>query len=326
MKTESSFAVKRVLKVLLFPLVLIRRQFLKAREMWYARHNPKKLANIKYKANYGKDINWDNPKNLYEKINWMKFNTDLTEWARLSDKYLVREYVKERGREDLLINLLGVWERAEDIDFDNLPNSFVLKSNHGSGTVLVVHDKSKLNIPKVRKELNKWLGFTFGIDTAEPHYMLIKPLLLAEELLTNDCKQSTSLVDYKVWCLNGKPYCFMICANRVLGRGMEMAYYDMNWKQIPEMLTGHHKNDNEKVIIDKPKCLPELIKAAEDLSKGHPEVRVDFYVVNDRVYFGEMTFTSYGAYENCIAPKYLEEMGSLVTLPEKKSTNDRKHQ
>lgn len=306
--------LKQIAKVVLYPVVLVRRWFLRKRENWLAENRPQKLAAMKYKHQMGgKELNWDNPQDLNEKINWLKFNTDLTEWTRLSDKYRVREYIKERGREDLLVPLYGCWEKAENIDFDALPDKFVLKTNHGCGTVMLVEEKSKINLPEVRKELNSWLKIKFGVRTVEPQYVNIKPLLIAEELLDNDNPSSTSLVDYKVWCLDGKAYCFMICANRVIETGTDLYFYDLDWNPLPEMLSGSHKDN--KINIEKPQCLGELIKAAEDLAKGHPEVRVDFYIVNNRIYFGEMTFTSLGGYMDYISPEYLLKMGRLVTLP-----------
>lgn len=308
---------RETLRVIFYPLVLIKRNCTRRIDRWMSTRDPHRLASRMYKRSmHGKTLDWEYPKDLNEKINWLKFNTDLTEWTRLSDKYRVRDYIKECGREDLLVKLYGVWEDANDIDFDKLPEKFVLKTNHGCGTVLLVRDKKELKIPQLRKQLNSWLKIKFGVWTVEPQYIGIKPLIIAEEMLENDNPNSTSLVDYKVWCFNGEPYCFMICANRVIEKGMETSFYDLNWNFIPDLLAGTHKNN--KVIIEKPNCLPELIQAARDLSKGHPEVRVDFYIINNRIYFGEMTFTSLGGYMDYISPKYLNEMGALVTLPQKK--------
>lgn len=299
-------------KVALFPVLWIRRKIIHTRIIRLGRNNPKLLASKYYKNVMGKDLDWDNPKDLNEKINWLKFNTDLTEWGRLSDKYRVREYIKERGREDLLVKLYGVWDNVDDINFDDLPDCFVLKSNNGCGTVLLVKNKAELNKKITKKLLKNWLEERFGYLTAEPQYFGIKPLIIAEEMLENDNKQSSSLVDYKVFCLEGNPYCILVCANRVIGKGTELAFYDLNWNRIDDILAGSHKSD--MVYIDRPQCLSQLLKAAKDLSFGHHEVRVDFYIANNKLYFGEMTFTSLGGYMDYISPKYLLEMGSLVSL------------
>lgn len=304
--------IKNIIKIVFFPFVWLRRRFFHYVTLWQGTHHPKKLASKKYKNAMGKDLDWDNPKDLNEKINWMKFNMDLSEWTRLSDKYRVREYLKERGREDLLVKLYGVWENADDIDFEALPDKFVLKSNHGCGTVILVKDKSKLDVPCVRKKMNNWIKSRYGILTAEPHYLNIKPLLIAEELLENDTLDSTSLIDYKVFCVEGEIYCIMACANRTIGKGMETMFYDTDWNPKPEMLAGVHVHD--KVCIPKPSCLDELLKAAEDLSKGHHFVRADFYISKGRVYFGEMTFTPKGGYTNTVSYPHLLEMGNRVKL------------
>lgn len=308
----KEFKIKSIVKAVFFPLVWLRRQYLHYYTLWEGKHHPKKLASKWYKNAMGKDLDWDDPKDLNEKINWMKFNTDLSEWTRLSDKYRVREYLKERGREDLLVELYGVWENADDIDFDALPNKFVLKSNHGCGTVILVNDKSTLDIPCVRKKMNNWIKSSYGILTVEPQYLKIKPLLIAEELLENDNPNSSSLIDYKVFCVEGEVYCIMVCANRTIGKGMETMLYDTEWNPKPEMLAGTHVHD--KVCISKPSCLDELLKAAKDLSKGHHFVRADFYISKGKVYFGEMTFTPKGGYTDTVSYQHLLKMGSMVKL------------
>lgn len=305
--------IKGFFRVILFPVLYFRKEYHKKRIEWIAVHNPRKLASMKYEYKMHKQLDWENPRDLNEKINWLKFNIDTSEWTRLSDKYRVREYIRERGREDLLVKLYGVWDDVDSIDFDSLPDRFVLKSNNGCGTVILVENKRKLNVIETKKTLKKWLKKSFGVLSAEPHYTAIKPLIIAEEYLNNDQTNSSSLVDYKVWCFDGEPYCIMVCANRIIGKGVELAVYDLNWCRKQEMLAGSHALND--IQIEKPKCLEELLKAAKQLSCGHPEVRVDFYIVNDKIYFGEMTFTSLGGYMDYFAPKYLLEMGALITLP-----------
>ena len=144
---------KSIVRDVSFPVVWLRQQCAYYYHLWLGKHHPQKLASKRYKDAMGKELDWDSPKDLNEKINWMKFNTDLSEWTRLSDKYRVREYLKERNREDLLVKLYGVWDNADDIDFDALPNQFVLKSNHGCGTVILVKDKNSIDKLTVRKQM-----------------------------------------------------------------------------------------------------------------------------------------------------------------------------
>ena len=180
---------------------------------------PRNLANEFHKGIVGYDINWGNPRTLNEKINWLKIYSDTSTWTLLADKYKVREFVKNRVGDNVLVKLFGVWEKSEDIDFEALPNKFVLKTNHGAGTVCVVNDKSKLNTYEICQKLDSWLKLRFGYKTFEPHYLKIKPLIIAEELLENDSSFSSSLVDYKVYCFDGKPYCILVCSDRTIGEG-----------------------------------------------------------------------------------------------------------
>ncbi len=273
---------------------------------------PKGIASELFKGILGYEINWENPQDINEKINWMKFNYDTSIWTNLADKYKVREYVALRVGEEILTKLYGVWKNANDIDFDKLPNKFVLKTNQGAGTVLPITDKTQINIKETKKIMNQWVKMVFGYKTVEPHYMKIKPLITAEEYIENDVSFSSSLVDYKVFCFSGKPYCILVCFNRVLGKHTNLSFYDCNWEPIPDILDGRHKG--ESIDIPKPKCLETLLCYATKLSLGHPQVRVDFYISNNKIYFGEMTFTSQGGYMDYISKKYSLEMGSLIKI------------
>lgn len=278
--------------------------------------NPKWAISIIFRRVLHKKMDWNNPKDFNEKVNWLKIYGDSDEWASLTDKYAVRDYIKERGLEEILVKLYGVWDNAEDIDFDSLPNQFVLKTTNGCNTVMLVTDKSKLDIADVRKKFNEWLKFPMGYATVEPHYFKIKPRIIAEELLQNDNPESTSLIDYKFICTDGVPRMIMICADRVLGERMSCSFYDMDWNYLPEQSLGQHAGNVVKV--SKPACYDELLRVCRSLAKGHPQVRVDLYVTGNHVYFGEMTFTFQGGYIDYITPEKLLELGNSITLPEKK--------
>ncbi|MBR2203660.1 MAG: hypothetical protein IJ914_05665 [Prevotella sp.] len=287
---------------------------------WYAdtkfwirfKWHPQGLASEIFRGVLGYDISWDDPKDLNEKINWMKFNYDTSEWTRLADKYLVRDYVKERIGETVLPQVYGAWERASDIDFEKLPERFVLKTNHGCGMVIPVKDKSILDDEGIRKKLDMWLKERYGYDTVEPHYLKIHPLIYAEELLENDTDFSSSLVDYKVFCFSGEPYCIMVCIDREIGQHADFYFYDTKWDSFPPHLAGKHHKD---ISIPKPKCLSQLLDYASKLAEGHPQVRVDFYIIKNKIYFGEMTFTSQGGYMDYISRELSYNMGQLVKLP-----------
>jgi len=260
----------------------------------------------------GYEMDWKDPKDLNEKINWMKFNYDTSEWTRLADKLLVRDYVKERIGEHVLPKLYGVWEKGEYIDFEKLPSQFVLKTNHGAGTVLPVEDKTKLIVDETVGLLNSWLKLRFGYSTVEPHYLGIKPVIIAEEYLENKDVFSTSLVDYKVYCFSGKPFCILVCTDRLIRTESHFSYYDCEWNPINDALKPNLRKYS--VNVPKPQCLHKLLEYASILSNGHPQVRVDFYIVENHIYFGEMTFTNEGGYDSDITRDFSFKMGELVNL------------
>ena len=185
---------KEKLNLILYPFLWIYR---KGQYRQYSKKDPKELAEILHRKYFKKDIDWKNPRDFNEKIRWLQFYTNTDEWSRLADKYVVREYVREKGYGDILVKLYGKWDKARDIDFDSLPNSFILKTNHGSGEIIAVKDKRKVDLEKIRRKMQKYLDTPFGIITAEPHYLKIKPCIIAEELLVQDGGISSSLIDYK---------------------------------------------------------------------------------------------------------------------------------
>ena len=268
------------------------------------------IANELHKSLVGYDIDWKNPKTLNEKINWMKFNTDTTEWTRLADKYLVREYVKERIGETALPKLYAVWRSADEIDFSILPKKFILKTNHGCHTVMPVLDKDKVDINIVKRQFDVWMKKQYGYDTAEPHYLEIKPLIIAEELLDNDATFTTALADYKVYCFDGNPFCILVCTDRNVAK-TTFSYFDCDWNPLNNVL--NEKLKGSDVAIPKPDCLKLLLEYASILAKGHPQVRVDFYITHGKIYFGEMTFTSEGGYDGDITKEFCIEMGKHST-------------
>lgn len=274
--------------------------------------NPKGIASELFRGILGYEIDWENPKDINEKINWMKFNYDTSIWSQLADKYLVRQYVKERIGDDVLPKLYGKWSRSQDVDFNSLPSKFVLKTNHGCGTIIPVHNKSEIDLTATKDLLDKWLHTRYGYKTIEPHYLSIKPFIIAEEFLENDSPFSSSLVDYKVFCFSGKPYCILVCTDRILREHTNLSFYSCDWEPIQGILAGHHKG--EEKIIPRPLCLPKLLEYSSLLAQGHPQVRVDFYIVKNKLYFGEMTFTSQGGYMDYISRNYSLEMGQLVNL------------
>ena len=277
--------------------------------------SPKLISSWVFRYKFGRFINWNNPQDLNEKINWLKFNTDTEQWTRLADKYAVREFVEQCGLKDLLVKLYGVWDDADNIDFESLPQQFVLKSNNGSGDIIIVKDKSKEDLEQLRKRCAKMLKTNYGVVLSETHYYKIPRKIIAEELLdaTKQSAQSKSLIDYKIWCFNGKPYCVLTVANRESGT-CELDSFDINWNHQREMMTyaGHIKHPT--LLVPRPTSLDKMLEAATIMSKGHPQVRVDFYEIDGKPYFGELTFTSNGGFMRYYTQKALLEMGQQIRL------------
>ena len=277
--------------------------------------NPKLLATVEFYHTFGRLINWKRPKDLNEKINWLKFNSDTSSWTLCADKYRVRRYVEEKGCGDTLVKLYGVWENVNQINWSSLPEQFVMKVNNGSGDILVCRDKSNLNIEEVSATFERLLNKKFSNYNAEPHYAAMKPCIIAEELL--DCKQqqieTDTLIDYKIWCFNGKPHHVWACYNRHEG-SVEVAIYDLEWKRHDEssVFTSHYKR--AKSDLPKPNSLNEMLEIASRLSEGYPQMRVDLYEVANKPYFGELTLTSAGGFMNFYTQDFLNEMGDLVNL------------
>ena len=287
-----------------------------AYELLLGKLSPRRLAAMHYKRIYGVDINWSNPKNIDEKINWLKFYSDTSRWTLLADKYRVRQYVKECGLGDTLVKLYGMWERAAEIDWEALPNQFVMKTNHGSGDVLICRDKQSIDYVYWTKIFNKWLHTDFGSLMGEPHYKHIPPCIIAEELL-DVSKQpiaSSSLIDYKIWSFNGKPSYIWCCINRT-PQSVEVITYDTEWNVHPEFSvdTPHYILTDKR--IPRPKSLERMLQAASILSKGLPQVRVDFYEVDGKAYFGELTLTSSSGLNYFYTEEFRNHLGEYCQLP-----------
>jgi len=303
---KNSF--KRFLKSVPFILSIyghIRFQIHK----YYFKKDPKKAANIDFKKFFKRNINWDSPTDLIEKIIWMQFNTDTTLWTVCADKYLVRKYVEEHGCGFMLNKLYGHYYSADEIDFNSLPKEFVLKPNNSCESVILVQNKSELDINVTRKKLQSWLKYQYGIMNAQLHYLRIKPCIIAEEFLHDTNDKNTSLTDYKITCFNGVPESILIVSDRKIqgDHSYVLNLYDTNWNSISENLC-IRKNDKP---IAKPKSLDKMFDACMKLGKNFPYVRIDFYEIDGNPFFGELTFTTgFGYFTN----EYYNYLGNKIDL------------
>lgn len=260
-----------------------------------------------------KKINLTDPTDLNEKINWLKLHESPKLWAELADKFAVRKFIESKGLSDILVPLYGVYNSASDIDFDKLPNSFVLKTNHGSGDVVIVKDKSNINRKDIIKRINKFLKMPYGVQSGEPHYLFIKPRVIAEELIIPMDHFSTSLIDYKIWCFNGEPQHIWACYSRTKHE-VKVETYDLEWNHHPEFSVFNHHYVDGGGNVPKPENLAEMLDIARKLSNNFKQVRVDLYNNGGKIYFGEMTFTGNGGYMDFYTQDFLNEMGTKIEL------------
>lgn len=245
------------------------------------------VLSLRYRQALGRKIEKKNPKSFYDKIFWLSCYTDTSEWSRLADKYLVRDFIKEKIGEEYLPQLYGVYDTAEEVDFSQLPESFVIKTNNGCASNFLVREKKNTNLEKIREELDYWLRFPYGEVTGQRHYTRIKPRIIAEEYMYQEKNPTATLIDYKFYCFGGKPIYCNVISDRIFGTHKFMRHmYDMNWNPRPDLFI---KKDFLKEI-EKPVTFEEMKRIAEILSQGFKYARVDLYEINGKVKFGEMTF------------------------------------
>lgn len=266
----------------------IKTYFTKFFRRMLTRISPKLNTSVIYRMKFKRKWDENNPITFNDKILWLKFHTY---WKnelviQCADKYAVREYIKKAGQEELLIKLYGVYENVEDIPWDNLPKQFVLKLNTGCGCNIIVVDKDKLDINFAKSKLCKGMKEKYYLDYSEMHYKDIKPLILIEEYIGSD--DGRPPIDYKFYCMNGKAVYVMVCEDRDGINHPKFFFLDKKWNKLP-YTEEVFKYPSKK--IEKPKKIDEAFKVAETLAKEFPFVRVDLYIVKNKIFFGELTFT-----------------------------------
>ena len=262
--------------------------------------SPTIVSKIRYKNNFGRALNLENPTEFNEKLQWLKLkryqNDPLV--IQCADKVRVREYVEQCGCGEMLIECLGVYEDPECIPWEQLPEQFVLKCNHGAGYNIVCNDKSNLDIEAAKNQLKEWLKDDYSLTYAEMHYHQIKRKIICEKYIQPE--DGVLPDDYKVYCFDGEAFCTMLCKEREQEENCKYYFFDKGWNFKPwDSSTADLKN----VSIEKPKQFEKMLAYAEKISKGFPFVRVDLYVMEDRIYFGEMTFTPCGCLDRDLTPE-----------------------
>lgn len=242
------------------------------------------FARLQYFKYHREILHLNHPRTYSEMLMWLKVHGRLDRYHNMADKYAVREYVTEKLGADYVIPLLGVWDSADEIDFDKLPDKFVLKANHGCDYNVICTDKSKLDIEDTKKKLDRWINEDFYREEREMQYKGIKPKIIAEKYLEDESGQ---LRDYKFYCVEGVPKMIQYDVDRFTDHKSELM--DTDWKRLKTVQVGTFSELGPQ--SPKPAALPKLLEAARKLSNDFWFVRVDLYLVGDQVYFGELTFT-----------------------------------
>ena len=262
-----------------------------------------------YRMRVGRKLDVNNPKTLNEKLQWLKFNYRFPLQSVVSDKLLVREYVKQKIGEQYLIPLLGKWKKYEDIDFNQLPNKFVLKCNHDSGGLVVCTDKDKLNYSIAKNKIEKSLNSNFFYIGREHQYRNIKPMILCEKFISDNGKVP---MDYKIYCFNGEPDVILVCKDRFAGNTHRAKYYFYDHKFIP-LNKGDDNISNPEIPC--PKNLDEMIEIAKELSKDFIFSRIDLYNIDGKIYFGEITLSPNSGFDADITRKTDIMFGKKLEIP-----------
>lgn len=283
---------------------------------FWNRFEDEKYLRFVYRARIGKPLNLEAPRTFNEKLQWMKLYDRKPEYTMMADKYAVREYVAKTIGEEYLIPLLGVWDDPDEIDFDALPDQFVLKCNHNSGLgMCICKDKSKLDIENVKVALRKGLQQDYYKHGREWPYKNISRKIVCEEFLIDDGKE---LADYKVHNFNGEPKFILVCRDRFGETGLTEDFFTETWDHMD---VKRPNIPNAKNQIPKPEELEQMLQLSKKLAAQIPFARTDFYIVNHKIYFGEITFFPASGTKTFEPEHYDALFGSWIILPERTDAN-----
>ncbi|MGU9047071.1 ATP-grasp fold amidoligase family protein [Clostridium perfringens] len=256
-------------------------------------------------------LDLNNPVTLNEKLQWMKFNDRNPLYSIVSDKLAVRSYIKDEIGEEYLVPLIGSWKTFDEINFDKLPNQFVIKCNHDSGGLFICKNKKSIDKKYVEEKINRSLKRQFYYVGREWQYRSIKPMIIAEKLLLDN--NGNTPVDYKITCFNGNVDNIMVCTGRFSKEGVKFYFFDKEWRFL------RYNKGDEKLpkdfIIDKPENLEEMVSLAEKLSKPFNYARIDLYNLNKKVYFSEITLSPNSGFDTDITYDTDKLLGEKLHIP-----------
>lgn len=260
-----------------------------------------------YFSGMGKFPNLKNPRTFNEKLQWLKLNDIHPEYTQMVDKGKVKDYVSQRIGENHIIPSYGVWDSFDDIDFEKLPNQFVLKTTHDSGGVVVIKDKKTMDVEKVRRVMEKSLKRRFFYEHREYPYKNVKPRILAEKFMVDE--SGTELKDYKFFCFDGEPKMLFVATDRPFDTRFD--FYDTEFRHLP-VKQGHPLATKE---IRKPEAFEEMLEISRKLSQGMRHVRVDLYNINGKIFFGELTFFHFSGNVPFEPEEWDYKIGEWLSLP-----------
>ena len=259
-----------------------------------------------FKKEMGREVELENPITFNDKLQWLKLNWYDSLATKCADKYEVRKFVEERIGDEILNELYGVYDSVDEINIDKLPKSFVLKGTHGSGFNIICKDKKKINWKYEFKKMRRWLKTNYYWQNREWVYKDIQPRIICEKYLADENGQLPK--DYKFFCFDGEPKFMFIASDR--GQRTKFDFYDLEWNKLP--VSQYYPTSNYE--ISKPRNLEQILQYARILSKGFPHVRVDFYLNEDNIIFGELTFFHFSGEKKFQPEKYDEIFGSYIDL------------
>lgn len=275
----------------------------------------KQYLQFAYHAHMGNKLDLNNPKTFNEKLQWLKLYNRKQIYTIMVDKYAVKEYAKLIVGEDYIIPTIGLWDKPEDIDPNQLPEQFVLKCTHDSGSIHICRSKKHFDFDKTRNELRKHLHkgtYWFGREWPYKH---VVPQIMAEPYLEDDTERE--LPDYKIHCFNGEPKIILVCKDRYSRDGLIEDFYDTNWNHLDVQRPGIR---NAETPIPCPTEIKVMLEESKKLSKDIPFLRVDFYIVNHKVYLGELTFFPSSGFAKFIPESFDRQLGDWINLDLIRST------
>ena len=300
--------LKRIIKVFKNPLWIVIALNDKGLHIL----NDEKYLKLRYKLQFNKNLDLNNVKTFNEKLQWLKLYDRNSDYTKMVDKYEVKKYIADLIGNEYVIRTIGIYNKFDEINFDELPKSFVVKTTHygGGAGVFIVKDKSQIKKTEMKKTLNRLLKRNLYYYGREWPYKNVKPKILVEEYMKDN--EQEDLKDYKLFCFNGKVQTILVCSDRN-GAFKNTNFYDTNWNLMPFTRERHNNSKNK---IEKPQKLIEMIDIAQKLSASMPFVRVDLYEINGKVYFGELTLYPSSGFEGFRPKEYDEILGEMLKLPE----------